>query len=136
VLEFFETSTRNLLEVEAAAGVRHHVALSVVGAERLPDSGDAVRRLAGPPGDGELTMAGDVTKDGDIQRRISELVDEEHALERGLALPLEEHRIDAIGAELDQCCDLLRQRHARLAAGLDVDGARVRPSSVVGSYLQ
>ena len=39
VLEFFETSTRNLLATEAAAGVGHHVALSVVGAERLPDSG-------------------------------------------------------------------------------------------------
>lgn len=39
VLKFFETSTRNLLEHEAAAGVGHHVALSVVGTERLPDSG-------------------------------------------------------------------------------------------------
>jgi uncharacterized protein YbjT (DUF2867 family) len=39
VLEFFETSTRNLLAAEAAAGVVHHVALSVVGADRLPDSG-------------------------------------------------------------------------------------------------
>jgi uncharacterized protein YbjT (DUF2867 family) len=39
VLEFFETSTRNLLAGEAAAGVGHHVALSVVGADRLPDSG-------------------------------------------------------------------------------------------------
>lgn len=39
VLKFFETSTRNLLEYEAAAGVRHHVALSVVGTERLLASG-------------------------------------------------------------------------------------------------
>src|SRR5262245_42437775 len=39
VLEFFETSTRNILAVEAAAGVGHHVALSVVGADRIPDSG-------------------------------------------------------------------------------------------------
>lgn len=39
VRAFFEASTRNLLAAEAAAGVRHHVALSVVGAERLPDSG-------------------------------------------------------------------------------------------------
>jgi uncharacterized protein YbjT (DUF2867 family) len=39
VLEFFETSTRNLLTAEAAAGVGHHVALSVVGADRLQDSG-------------------------------------------------------------------------------------------------
>ena len=39
VLEFFETSGRNLLAAEAAAGVRHHVALSVVGTDRLLQSG-------------------------------------------------------------------------------------------------
>ena len=39
VLNFFETSTRNLLRTEADAGVGHHVALSVVGADRVPDSG-------------------------------------------------------------------------------------------------
>jgi uncharacterized protein YbjT (DUF2867 family) len=39
VLKFFETSTRNLLTEEAAAGVRHHVALSVVGTDRLSESG-------------------------------------------------------------------------------------------------
>ena len=39
VLEFFETSGRNLLAAEATAGVRHHVALSVVGTDRLLASG-------------------------------------------------------------------------------------------------
>lgn len=39
VLAFFETSTRNLLAAEAAAGVGHHVALSIVGTERLPQNG-------------------------------------------------------------------------------------------------
>src|SRR5438132_2340481 len=39
VLKFFETSTRNLLTYEAAAGVAHHVALSVVGTQRLSASG-------------------------------------------------------------------------------------------------
>src|SRR5213079_2954599 len=39
VLEFFETSTGNLLAAEAAAGVGHHVALSVVGTSRLTESG-------------------------------------------------------------------------------------------------
>src|SRR6516162_8160586 len=39
VLKFFETSTRNLLTHEAAAGVRHHVAVSVVGTDRLSESG-------------------------------------------------------------------------------------------------
>jgi uncharacterized protein YbjT (DUF2867 family) len=38
-LEFFETSTRNLLAAEATAGVGHHVAMSVVGAERTPEIG-------------------------------------------------------------------------------------------------
>src|SRR5947199_10215966 len=39
VMKFFETSTRNLLAYEAAAGVEHHVALSVVGSERMLESG-------------------------------------------------------------------------------------------------
>src|SRR3569833_2087675 len=39
VLEFFEPSGRNLLAAEAAAGVRHHVALSIVGTDRTPDNG-------------------------------------------------------------------------------------------------
>jgi uncharacterized protein YbjT (DUF2867 family) len=39
VLEFFETSGRNLHAAEAAAGVRHHVALSIVGTDRTPDNG-------------------------------------------------------------------------------------------------
>lgn len=39
VLEFFETSGRNLLAAEAAAGVQHHVALSIVGTDRMPDNG-------------------------------------------------------------------------------------------------
>jgi uncharacterized protein YbjT (DUF2867 family) len=39
VMEFFETSNRNLLAAEAQAGVQHHVALSVVGTERLLASG-------------------------------------------------------------------------------------------------
>jgi uncharacterized protein YbjT (DUF2867 family) len=46
VLDFFETSGRNLLSAEAAAGVRHHVALSVVGTERLLTSGYFRAKLA------------------------------------------------------------------------------------------
>ena len=54
VLDFFQTTSRNLLAVETTTGVSHHVALSVVGVDRLPDSGyfrgklaqeDAVRPL-------------------------------------------------------------------------------------------
>lgn len=39
IMNFFETSTRNLLTAEAAANVKHHVVLSVAGANRMPDSG-------------------------------------------------------------------------------------------------
>ena len=46
VLDFFERSSRNLLAAGAAAGVRHHVALSVVGVDRLPDSGYFLAKLA------------------------------------------------------------------------------------------
>ena len=46
VLQFFETSSRNLLSYGRAAGVRHHVALSVVGTERLLESGFFRAKLA------------------------------------------------------------------------------------------
>ena len=39
VLEFFQTSGRNLFPAESAAGVRHHIALSIVGTDRTPDNG-------------------------------------------------------------------------------------------------
>ena len=45
-LEFFDRSTRNLLAAEAAAGVGHHVALSVVGTERLTENGYFRAKLA------------------------------------------------------------------------------------------
>jgi uncharacterized protein YbjT (DUF2867 family) len=46
VLEFFQTSTRNILAAAATVGVSHHVALSVVGTDRLPDSGYFRAKLA------------------------------------------------------------------------------------------
>lgn len=46
VLDFFRTSTGNILAAEAAAGVRHHVALSVVGSERLSESGYMRAKIA------------------------------------------------------------------------------------------
>ncbi len=46
VLEFFETSGRNLLAAGRAAGVKHHIALSIVGAERLPNSGYLRAKMA------------------------------------------------------------------------------------------
>jgi uncharacterized protein YbjT (DUF2867 family) len=46
VLDFFQTSSRNLLAAETSAGVSHHVALSVVGTDRLPESGYFRAKLA------------------------------------------------------------------------------------------
>jgi uncharacterized protein YbjT (DUF2867 family) len=46
VLDFFRTTSRNLLDVESTSGVRHHVALSVVGTDRLQDSGYFRGKLA------------------------------------------------------------------------------------------
>jgi uncharacterized protein YbjT (DUF2867 family) len=46
VMNFFQTSTRNVLAAEAAAGVGHHVALSVVGTDRLAESGYFRAKLA------------------------------------------------------------------------------------------
>ena len=46
VMHFFQTSSRNLLAAEAAAGVEHHVALSVVGTDRLTESGYFRAKLA------------------------------------------------------------------------------------------
>ena len=46
VLNFFRTSTTNILEAEAAAGVRHHVALSVVGTDRMSESGYMRAKIA------------------------------------------------------------------------------------------
>jgi uncharacterized protein YbjT (DUF2867 family) len=46
VMEFFQTAGRNLMAAEAAAGVKHHLALSVVGTDRLPESGYLRAKLA------------------------------------------------------------------------------------------
>ena len=78
--------------------------------------------------------------DLDIVRRISELADQEHALERshggdGLAED-ELRRLREIEVALDQCWDLLRQRRARRTAGQDPDDATARPEDVVERYQQ
>ena len=76
----------------------------------------------------------------EIVRRISELVDDEHALERahtGTPPSAEEvARLEAIEVALDQCWDLLRQRRARRDAGQDPDDAQVRPETIVEGYQQ
>ena len=78
--------------------------------------------------------------DLDVVRRIGELADEEHRLERshtGEGLDeAEQQRMREIEVALDQCWDLLRQRRARRRAGADPDDADVRPERVVEGYQQ
>ena len=79
--------------------------------------------------------------DQQIFQRINDLAHEEETLWSqagdgdGLD-PADKERLDAIGVELDQCYDLLHQRQARRAAGLDPEDAEARPAEVVERYLQ
>jgi hypothetical protein len=79
-------------------------------------------------------------EDEDVLGRIKHLVDEEHRLEElhvGSGLGDDEVRqLRKVEVALDQCWDLLRQRRARRAAGLDPDAAEVRPESTVEGYRQ
>jgi hypothetical protein len=79
--------------------------------------------------------------DADIIKKIDALVDEEHDLERahGDGNPLskeEKARLHELEVQLDQLWDLLRQRRARRAAGLDPDDAETRDESTVEGYRQ
>ena len=78
--------------------------------------------------------------DAQLRHRISELVDEEHHLERahaGRRLNDEEKtRLDALGVELDQTWDLLRRREARRRAGQDPEDEQERSAKVVEGYQQ
>jgi hypothetical protein len=82
----------------------------------------------------------DGMNDREITSRISELVDEEHRLERGhVGRSLtedEQARMAALSTELDRCWDLLRQRRARREMGQDPDAAEVRPERIVENYQQ
>jgi hypothetical protein len=78
--------------------------------------------------------------ESDLLGRIRELVDAEHDLRerRGrdeLTGDEEYSQLAALEVQLDQCWDLLRQRRARAAAGLDPEEAQVRPASEVEGYL-
>lgn len=79
-------------------------------------------------------------EDAEIVRRINELADEEHRLERSHAdVGLDDAelaRLQDIEVSLDQCWDLLRQRRARRGAGQDPDDAEVRPAGTVEGYQQ
>ncbi len=80
-------------------------------------------------------------KDQSIFERINELAAEEEELWRiasdGNGLEgTQEQRLEEIKVQLDQCYDLLHQRRARRAAGLDPDEAELRQRSVVEHYQQ
>ncbi len=79
--------------------------------------------------------------DGEIHRRIEELVAEEHRLwhdeeSSGGASDEDRRRLESLKVTLDQCWDLLRQRRALRDVGLDPEIARVRDESVVEGYQQ
>jgi hypothetical protein len=78
--------------------------------------------------------------DEEIISRITHLVEEEHELENskiGQGLSTDEsQRLKQLEAGLDQCWDLLRQRRARRAAGMDPDAAEARPEGTVEGYRQ
>ena len=77
--------------------------------------------------------------DAGIVRRIGELADEEHRLERGHPHGLtdgDRARLQEIEVALDQCWDLLRQRRARRDAGQDPESASIRPERTVEGYQQ
>jgi Protein of unknown function (DUF2630) len=79
--------------------------------------------------------------DLDLFQRINELSSEEEQLYEsasdGSGLnQLERERLDAIKVELDRVYDLLHQRQARAAAGLDPEDAKPRPAAVVEGYEQ
>ena len=71
--------------------------------------------------------------------RINELAHEEHELfgkeSRGEASDADRERLKRLEVTLDQCWDLLHQRRARRAAGLDPDQARVRDEQTVEGYI-
>ncbi len=78
--------------------------------------------------------------DAEIVRRIDELVEEEHRLERShVDEPLstsDQERLQTVEEQLDQCWDLLRRRRARRGAGGDPDDVEARSVDTVEHYRQ
>ena len=78
-------------------------------------------------------------EDQEIIDRINQLAGEEHELfgkeSRGEATDVERDRMKRLEVTLDQCWDLLHQRRARRAAGLDPDEAAVRDETIVEGYV-
>lgn len=79
-------------------------------------------------------------EDREVIERIEDLAREEHRLfeleSRGEASTAERARLREIEIQLDQLYDLLRQRRARRAAGLDPDEAKPRDPDTVEGYIE
>jgi hypothetical protein len=77
--------------------------------------------------------------DQDIIERINQLAHEEHELfqkeSQGKVDDSDRERLKSLEVTLDQCWDLLHQRRARKAAGLDPDQAEVRDARTVEGYV-
>ena len=84
-------------------------------------------------------MGDRVDDDQDVIGRINEIAHEEHELwekeGRGETSATEQERLRELGVILDQCWDLLHQRRARRAAGMDPEDASVRDAGQVEGYL-
>jgi hypothetical protein len=82
---------------------------------------------------------GEPMEDQSIIDRINELAHEEHQLfdkeSHGTVSGTERERLRHLEVTLDQCWDLLHQRRARRAAGLNPDDARVRDEQTVEGYV-
>jgi hypothetical protein len=78
-------------------------------------------------------------EDQSVIDQINRIASEEHELfekeSRGEVTSAERDRLRRLEVTLDQCWDLLRQRRARRAAGLDPEGARVRDEGTVEGYM-
>jgi Protein of unknown function (DUF2630) len=76
--------------------------------------------------------------DKKVTETINDLAREEHELfareSHGTATDADRERLQRLQIMLDQCWDLLRQREARRAAGLDPDAAQVRDEKTVEGY--
>jgi hypothetical protein len=74
-----------------------------------------------------------------VFHRINELANEEHEIwakeSRGEVTDADRERLHRIEVTLDQCWDLLHQRQARRAAGLNPDEAKVRDEKTVEGYI-
>lgn len=134
VLEFFQGSTRNILDAATAAGVGHYVALSIVGADRLPDSGYMRAKVAQE----NLMKSGDVpytiVRATQFMEFLSGIADatgggDEIRLTTSLLQPI---AADDVAAAVT---DVALESPAN--ATLDIAGPVAYPmAEIVGAYLQ